>query len=337
MTALDRYVRLESDALWRAAPDAQRRDVLIAFGDATLVISDQAGRPLAHWSLPALIRQNPDKNPAVYVPDEDGSELLEISDATMIDAIEEVRKALAKAQPHPGKLRHWLTGGFVGLTVLLGVFWLPDALIRQTLSVVPEPKRQEIGTQMLSYMVPRTGPVCRSARGDIAATRFAARIFEEGTTGSIKFVPDLPQGALALPGGLVILDAGIPQLSDDPAATAGFILASRAAIENSGPLEHLLIQEGLGTTFRLLTTGKIDSTILDQNAQNLVTAQAPLPDPQTLRDMLSAAQIPHAPYIAASDRFSGNTPDLGADPLDGQPVPLILDDSDWVALQNICN
>ena len=103
MTALDRYVRLESDALWRAAPDAQRRDVLIAFGDATLVISDQAGRPLAHWSLPALIRQNPDKNPAVYVPDEDGSELLEISDATMIDAIEEVRKALAKAQPHPGK------------------------------------------------------------------------------------------------------------------------------------------------------------------------------------------------------------------------------------------
>lgn len=337
MTALDRYVRLESDALWRASPDAQRRDVVIAFGDATLVISDPAGRPLTHWSLPALIRQNPGETPAIYVPDEDGSELLEISDTTMIGAIEEVRKALAKAQPHPGKLRHWLTGGFAALAVLLGIFWLPDALIRQTLSVVPEPKRQEIGNQMLSYMLPRTGPVCRSPRGDLAAARFAERLFDGDTQGAIKFVRDLPQGALAIPGGLVILDASIAQLSDDPAAAAGFILASRAAIENSDPLENLLIQEGLRTTFRLLTTGQIDNTILDQNAQNLITAQATEPDPETLHDMLAAAQIPHAPYIAASDRFSGNTPDLGTDPLAGQQVPLILDDSDWVALQNICN
>ncbi|WP_375254537.1 hypothetical protein [Yoonia sp.] len=337
MTALDRYVRLESDALWRAAPDAQRRDVVIAFGDATLVISDQAGRPLTHWSLPALIRQSPGELPAIYAPDEDGSELLEISDPIMIEAIEEVRKALAKAQPHPGKLRHWLTGGFVGLAVLLGVFWLPDALIRQTLSIVPNPKRQEIGAQMLGYMVPRTGPVCQSTRGDIAAARFAERLLGDAQSNAVKIVPELKQGALALPGGLVIVDANILQLSDDPAATAGFILASRAAIMHSDPLENLLIQEGLGTTFRLLTTGSITPMILDQNAQNLITAQAPQPNPQALADLLAQAQIPQGPYVAASDQRSGNTPDLGPDPLQGQPVPLILDDSDWVALQNICN
>ena len=89
MTALDRYVRLESDALWREAPDAQRRDVVISFGNATLVIADQAARPLAHWSLTALNRLNPGERPAVYAPDAEESELLEISDATMIDAIEE--------------------------------------------------------------------------------------------------------------------------------------------------------------------------------------------------------------------------------------------------------
>jgi len=133
------------------------------------------------------------------------------------------------------------------------------------------------------------------------------------------------------------VDAAILQSTDDPAAAAGFILASRAAIIHSDPLENLLEQEGLTTTFRLLTTGSIAPAILDRNAQNLVTARAPSPDTVTLRDMMAAAQIPQAPYRAASDRRSGNTPDLGSDPLDGQTVPLILSDSDWVILQNICN
>lgn len=59
MTALDKYVRLESGGLWRADANAQRRDVGISFGDATLVIADTAGRPVAHWSLPAITRLNP--------------------------------------------------------------------------------------------------------------------------------------------------------------------------------------------------------------------------------------------------------------------------------------
>lgn len=337
MTALDRYVRLESDALWRANPDAQRRDVTIAFGDATLVITDHAGRPLSHWSLPALIRQNANEMPAVYAPDDDASELLEISDPIMIEAIEEVRKALAKAQPHPGKLRHWLTGGLVAIAVLLGVFWLPNALTRQTLSVVPTPKRVEIGATMLGYMTPQTGPVCRSPRADQAAMRLAQRLFGPETTNEIKIVPQLSQSALALPGGLVIVDTSILQLSDDPAAASGFILASRAAIVHSDPLENLLIQEGLRTTLRLLTTGIIPPEILDQNAQNLITAQAPQPEPGALRDLFVDAQIPHAPYIAASDKRSGSTPDLGEDPMRGRTTPLILNDSDWVTLQNICN
>ncbi len=97
------------------------------------------------------------------------------------------------------------------------------------------------------------------------------------------------------------------------------------------------MQEGLRTTFRLLTTGRIPGVILDQNAQNLVTARAPEPDSAILRDMLATAQIPQAPYRAASDRRSGTTPDLGIDPLADQTIPMILSDGDWVTLQNICN
>jgi hypothetical protein len=337
MTALDRYVRLESDALWRASPDAQRRDVTIAFGDATLVITDNAARPLAHWSLPALIRQNTTDTPAIYAPDDAASELLEISDPMMIEAIEEVRKALAKSRPRPGKLRHWLTGALIVTTVLLAVFWLPGALMRQTLAVVPFPKRVEIGTAMLGYMQPITGTACRSRSADAATTRFAQRLFGAETKSRIIIVPRLEQAALALPGGIIVVDAAVLQRADDPAAAAGFILASRAAIIHMDPLEELLRAAGLSTTFRLLTTGSIPEAILNENAQNLVTAQAPQPSADSLRDMLAAAQIPQGPYRAASDRRNGNTPDLGEDAMEGQTVPLILNDSDWVTLRNTCN
>ncbi len=54
MTALTEYDRLECAAVWRAAPEAQRRDVFVSVGDATLVITDNADRVLAHWSLAAV-------------------------------------------------------------------------------------------------------------------------------------------------------------------------------------------------------------------------------------------------------------------------------------------
>ncbi len=337
MTALDRYVRLESDALWRAGVDAQRRDVTISFGDATLVIADGAGRPLAHWSLPALIRQNPGAMPAIYAPDDEASEVLEITDTSMIEAIEEVRKALAKVRPHPGTLRHWLTGGLIAVTLALAVFWLPGALTRQTLAVVPLPKRMEIGAEMLGHLQAQTGAVCRSAQATVATDRLAQRLFGPETTTRIVVVPQLSQGAMALPGGLIALDYGVLQVSDDPAVAAGFVLASRAAVVHMDPLESLLKQAGLGVTFRLLTTGEIPGDILKDNARALVEKDAPQADPDILRDILEAANIPQGPYLAVADARTGSMPELGGDPMDGQPVPLILTDSDWVSLQNICN
>jgi len=337
MTALDRYVRLESDALWRAGPDAQRRDVTISFGDATLVIADGTGRPLAHWSLPALIRQNPDETPAIYAPDDEASEILEISDTTMVEAIEEVRKALAKSRPHPGKLRHWLTAGFVSVTLALAIFWLPGALTRQTLAVVPASKRAEIGLEMLAYMQTETGAACQMPRANAAAARLLQRLLGPATQAQIIVVPDLPLGAVSLPGGLIVLDYAMLQSADDPAVAAGFILAGQAMGAEIDPLETVLKQAGLGATFRLLTTGEIPSNTLRRNTTELLQGRAIAPDAIALRRSLAAAQVPQAPYLAVVDARTGTMPDLGGDPLTGQDVPLILSDGDWVSLQNTCN
>ena len=59
MTALKKYQRLECSGLWRETPQDQRREVLVRFGDATLVLSDpKSGEAVSHWSLPAIERIN---------------------------------------------------------------------------------------------------------------------------------------------------------------------------------------------------------------------------------------------------------------------------------------
>ncbi len=337
MTALDKYVRLESDALWRAAPDAQRRDVGLSFGDATLVIADAAGRPLSHWSLPAVIRVNPDETPAIYAPDEDHSELLEIAEPTMVEAIEEVRKALARQRPHPGKLRHWLTGGLIAITLLLAIFWLPGALTRQTLAVVPTPKRVAFGQAMLDHLQPQIGTACRSPTAVAASERLMQRLFGAQTGASLRVVPDMAQGAAALPGGIIVISHQVLQRADDPAVAAGYILASRAALSGDGALGAVLADAGLPTTFRLLTTGDIQDSVLRDAAFAALDAGAAQADPKRLRDLLATAQIPQGPYLAAVDAQTGTMPDIGSDPMVGRAVPVILGDNDWVALQNICN
>ncbi len=107
MTALEEYQRLEASGLWRASPDAQRNEVIVSIGDATLVITDLRERPLAHWSLPAVERLNPGQNPAMYHPDGDPGETLELSEneKEMVAAIEKLRTAVERHGSHPGRLR----------------------------------------------------------------------------------------------------------------------------------------------------------------------------------------------------------------------------------------
>jgi hypothetical protein len=150
-------------------------------------------------------------------------------------------------------------------------------------------------------------------------------------------VPQLDQGALAIPGQLILLDYRLLQKADDPAAVAGFIVASRAQTGGVDPLETLLQRAGLGVTFRMLTTGEIPADVLLQNAQvTLNAASLPLNN-ATVHNAFSTAQIPLAPYLSLLDTTTGNMPDFGPDPLEGQTLPAIMTDSAWVSLQNICN
>ena len=337
MTALKQYDRLESEGIWRPAPDAQRRDVTVFFGDATVVIADGAGRPLAHWSLPAIVRANPGVTPALFQPAEDATETLEIADPLMIDAIETVLRSVARRRPAPGRLRHLVTGGIMAALLAASVFWLPGALREQTLRVVPQSKRAEIGASILGHLQSLTGPACRGAQGRQALSQLQARLMGAGAAGQIVVLPLQTDNALALPGDITVLDQSVLRLSDDPAVPAGFVLTADAARQKTDPLAPLLRFAGLRGTLELLTTGEMPSATLRDYAASMLAAP-PDPDTADLVARFRAAEVPTAPYAQALVTLGRSNPDLAlADPMQGNPVPVILPDGAWVSLQGICD
>jgi hypothetical protein len=338
MTALKKYQKLESSGLWRDAADAQRREVVVAFGEASLILSDpRTGNPLAHWSLPAVLRINPGARPALYAPDSGAeAETLEIEDATMIGAIETVRGAIDHARARPGRLRSGVTAAAVISAIFLCVLWLPQALITRTAAMVPDSKRAEIGRMALGDETRVTGLPCAQPLGLHAAGRLSDRVLGVGG-GQILFVRDGVRTAAHLPGNIILLSRHLVEDQDGPDAAAGFALAEKLRAEMDDPLVPLLRHAGLVATFRLLTSGELPAGALDGYAETALPAEpAALPDPLLLERFRSAG-IASSPYAYAVDP-SGETV-LGlieADPFRNAAPPPILPDGEWISLQTIC-
>lgn len=338
MTALREYDRLECGGLWRADSDAQRREVMVNFGNATLIIADTAGRPLTHWSLPAVVRQNAGTMPAIFAPSEKDEESLEIDDTSMIDAIEKVLKSVQKSRPKPGKLRSALTLGVIVGIAVISVFWLPGALMRQTMSVVPMAKRAEIGAVVLGHVQRLTGPRCQNSDGTAALEVLRKRLLGPQAEGQIVVLPKLDQGAVALTGGLILLDKRLIENAQDPAVTAGYIIAAAQERSKTDPLAAVLRSVGMGRTMGLLTTGELAPEDLEPYARALTEAKPSFPSNRVLINAFTAAQIPTGPFAYARDAAGKNTAALIAnDPYAERDEPEILDDAGWVRLQGVCN
>ena len=336
MTALDDFQRLECPAIWSGATDAQRRDVVVSIGKATLTIYDLQDNPVAHWSLPAIERINPGEEPAKYRPGPDALEALEITDDTMVQAIAKVQSAVRKRQPHPGRLRLGLISGSVAVIAALTVFWLPSAMVRYTASVLPAPKRIEIGEQLLTKIRRVSGKPCDSTLGLQSLRRMQTRLFGE-TTGQIVVLSGGVQEAQHLPGQIILLNRSLVEDPEEVDVATGYAIAESIRAGKRDPMVSLLDEVGLVASFKLLTTGNIPDIALEKYAETLLIKK---PDRISDSDLLAEFQkrdIPSSPYAFSVD-VSGETT-LGlieADPAIGQNTNPILDDADWVSLQGIC-
>lgn len=339
MTALTEFERLEATGLWRPGLDEQRREVIVSLGDATLTISDTRGTVLTHWSLGAVQRASGPEVPALFHPDTDPEQTLELSasEAEMIDGIDRLLRAIDKKRPRPGKLRFVVgTLAFAAVAGLM-VFWAPDALERYTVKVVPPVKRAEIGRSLLSHLTRVTGQPCRNPQSIAPLDRLARRVLGTGSEGRLVVLRDWAGESAHLPGGIILLDRSIIEDYEDADVAAGYIVAESVRAAERDPLVDLLDRAGLKDSLVLLTTGRMPDAALTRYAEFLLTRQTTLPDPEALLAAFAKAELRSTPYAYARDMTGESTLSLiEADPRAAQGSRPVLSDSDWVRLQGIC-
>ena len=336
MTALNEYARLETTGLWRETPDSQRREVVVSLGDATLVISAMTDTALSHWSLPAIHRLNPGKRPALYAPDTEADETLEISEPTMIEAIERVRSAIERRRPHPGRLRLWLAALLFLITLGIGIVWLPDALVRQTASMLPAAKRTEIGQFILADMADLAGRPCSGTRGLQVMRELSTAVFGPGAP-LVVVLPSSAQSTAALPGNIIVVNRSLVEDHEGPEVLAGFLLTEDLRRNTRPPMRRLLDEAGIFATLRLMTTGEINRSHLRDHAAMLLSNSPTPVDMPALLERFERAGVSTEPFAYALDLSGESVLHLiEADPMRGRLRAPLMSDQDWIALQEIC-
>jgi hypothetical protein len=256
---------------------------------------------LAHWSLPAVVRSNPGQMPALYTPGPDATEALELSDPTMIAALDTVARAIAAARPQPGRLRGAI---YVFIGILVGgtiVNWLPGALRGHTASVAPASVRAEIGQMAFDDITRLTGAPCTEPQAQAALAGLSQRLFGEAAPPIVLVLRDGLIIPNRLPGDIVLVPRALIEGEDGPLALAEAVATQGARANHGDPLMPILAHAGLRDTFTLLTTGDLPRDSLSGYGEVF------------LRSMPPATAVP------------GVLPD-----------PL-MPDADWVALQAICD
>lgn len=337
MTALKEYDRLEASGLWRADPTAQRVEVVVSIGDATLTLTDTAERALAHWSLAAVHRKNPSKRPALYAPSDaaDEAEELELSDDDMIAAIERIRKAIARRRPRSGRVRLVLTGAVAAALVTATLVWVPETLTRQTVALLPDATRTEVGDRLMNRIRRVSGAPCDGS-GQSALDQLTRRVLGTGRT-RVLVVPDGVATARVVPGSIILVNRDLIVDENEPDVVAGFILAENLRARQTDPMRALLDHAGLMTTAKLLTTGEVSDAVLDDYARHLLTAEAEPLDNDALLTAFEAAGLRSTPYAYALDPSGETTlPLIEADPVPVTAAEPLLPDASWVSLHSIC-
>jgi hypothetical protein len=264
MTAIEKYTRLEALGQWKESPDHTAREVVVSFENATLVLSDVKEKPLCHWAMAATFRISLDGSNAVYTPDTEGFETLEINDAQMVDAIAQVSSAAVTEKPRT----HWLRWVFLLLILgtLVTVTVATPALMRsQAVRMTGPESARKLGADMISSLSVKT---CREPRADTARALFLSRAFPGGRT-ILLIATDQPHVGV-FPGGIVLIGGQILQQLHSPEDLADLVTALKD--EGNDKVEQLFETSSIKELFVYITSGKLSETRINTVAQNIISA-----------------------------------------------------------------
>ena len=302
MTALEKYVRLEALGLWRESAETEPREVVVSFGNATLVLTDLGDRPLGHWALAGAQPTGRTADGAtIYSMTLEGDETLELRDPVMIAAIAAVSRAYRKAPVSAPPRPRFPTGlAIAALAVAGALVYGPDLARDLAVRMVPPEQAEEFGDRMLLGLQDSRGALC----ADPAGLRALSHLSDRVAGGAQLRVLDLGgAGPVAvLPGPTVLIDRRALQGASSPEELAGWISAALGADPAGRPVRELMRETGTIANLRYILTGEISDPALG------AAAMAALAAPPVAQGFVPAAGEAAAP----------------------------LTDQDWVALQGIC-
>ncbi len=369
MTALPQYDLLEAPGRYFDGRSAAPAEVIVKFGDASLILMRMDETPIAHWSLSGLRDLGGGGGSLSLTPDDESDERLTISDADMVAAIRKVCPDLA-ARPRTARPR-WrralLWGAAALVSVWLIVFHLAPALADRLATLIPPEAEAAMGEGMVDQFARlfASGPprFCEDAAGDTALARMTARLERKaGAHLPLKVrVLDAPiVNAFALPGGRIILFRGLLRAAESPEAAAGVLAheighvvardPTRLALRSAGSagLIGLLLGDFTGATATVALTEALLRSGYQREAEAAADAFA--------TRLLAAEGLPAAPlagfflklrekageggvfnHLSSHPDPAARAAAVGAEDVVGDaPFEPILSDQDWVALRNIC-
>lgn len=365
MTALDRYAKLEAVARYsdgRSAP----REVVVSFGERSLIIMGLDDKPIAHWPLASLRALGPPaQQPVEIVPDPGSDERLLLDDREMSDAIREVCPDLHRMPTAPRRRVPWaallaglaVAGAAVGALALWPL--MPDSLA----DLVP-PEREAALGDAVAARVPalldasRPPALCVSDEGQAALRALADRLAPDADAARplrISVLDHPSAEALALPGGRVLLFHGLIQAAATPEEIAGVLAHALGHVEARDPLRATLDRAGATALAGVLVGDITGKSVLKEAAAALDASYAAASEAQADAvgfAVLAAAGLPAtagaqlAERLAADEaRYIARHPwtteraraALAADTVGSDPFTPALRDRDWIALGNICD
>lgn len=296
MTALEKYARLEALGQWQETPDTPPREVIVSFGNAALLLSNQDETPITHWAMAATMRISLDTGKAVYTPDTQGFETLTIDDAQMIEAIAQVSKA---EQNRQSGLRLWpLWFGFFLIATIasIAIYYGPNAMREQAVKITTTETARHIGLQMLTTLGTE---VCRAPNAEKSLSILKRNLFADNEH-TVVITRNGPAG-IVFPGGLLAIGNTAFRQFDTPEEAAIWMAILAAEHDNADIIESLFHDSNLTNVFYYLRTGSLSQSHLERAADRMMQAAI-----------------------------------LAVPPLETPNSTGILRDHDWDALQNIC-
>lgn len=365
MTALDDYLKLEAEGRYFDGVSDSHRDVVVSFGERSLVIVDYSEHVLAHWPLASLRMRDAILGAGTDVlPDPSSPERVVLEDPEMISAIAKVCPDVEMVTPQvaPPRRRRWVLL-LLFLSLLGGAaFWLPGQLGRLG-DMVPPDRMQALGTAMADEIMgrlepgPGTARQCGSAEGRVALDRLVDRLLPAGTLRLpliVRFLDRPEADGYVLPGGQVLLLRGLLDRARNPEEIAGVLAHMIGHVQVGDADSRALAAPGFASVTGVLMGDVLRPSIVEAAVEDALIRQA---DPafESAADaagyrLLADAGLPSVPYanfvtrVAADARALARHSDPGgrakaaaaADTIGARAFAPALDDRSWIALQGIC-